>query len=214
MPNHPVVSAAPITENLIPSNSIDAREPTTPLRSTNSDTQYLRTPDTSPGSEFIITGRPAYHRDFENGGFPFGPNASLDNADLHGPGLPRYRGRDTASFDETGYDFGCGAGMLGKSPHMLMPSTGPPEGAYGGSDFRFRSHSSDGHQGLSHVVSSSFETIDFRTGMSGHRGLTNSKQNPGHSPTPRGSRMMMSQHRGIGRARGPLQRISATNYRS
>lgn len=51
---------------------------------------------------------------------------------------------------------------------------------------------------------SSFDTIDFRTGMSGHRALLSSRTSDHRGlPQSRGSRLMMSQHMGIGRVRGP-----------
>jgi hypothetical protein len=204
-PNHPVVTEAPrIFENLSPASSSDACEPTTP-RSGKNDValHYPRTPELSPNT-LLINGRPSDLRDYENHAFPF-TSHSRDNADLCGPGLPGYRR------NETGYDFACGASLLGNNVHLFtQPDTYMLESAQNRRD---RSNSSDGvnHPSLGPALTSSFDTIDFRTGMSGHRGLTNAKPNPGHSPTPRGARLRMSEHRGIGRARGPLQRSSASN---
>jgi hypothetical protein len=212
-PNHPVITEAPRMEELLQAGSRDACDPTTPgSGKCDSSQPCLHTPEVSPDS-FIITGQPADLHDYENGAFPFSPN-SIDNADISGPGLPSYRRRATESYDETGYAYGCGAAILGNGVH-LFTSGDPPgnallEGAHGGTGYRDRSNSSD-HPGLGPTLTSSFDTIDFRTGMSGHRGLNNAKLNPGHSPTPRGMRLMMSEHRGIGRARGPLQRSSASN---
>lgn len=220
VPNHPVVSEAPRIEDLSPSNSGDAGEPTTPRASND---PYLPMPGGgSPyKSEFILTGRPTDLRDYENRIFPFSPS-SIDNSDLCGPGLPGYRGsgRGAAAFEETtSYDYGCGAVLFAPTPlfhhsnNAMIEGGGALGGAGAGAGIhRVRSNSTDNHPGLGpSALSSSFDTIDFRTGMSGHRGLTNSKLNPGHSPTPRGSQLRMSEHRGIGRVRGPLQRSSASN---
>ena len=52
---------------------------------------------------------------------------------------------------------------------------------------------------------SSFDTIDFRTGMSGHRALLSTRTaDPRAVPQSRGRALMMSQHMGIGRIRGPI----------
>lgn len=48
----------------------------------------------------------------------------------------------------------------------------------------------------------SFDTIDFRTGMSGHRGLLSTRTADPRA-TPRGRLLMMSEHMGISRMRGP-----------
>lgn len=211
-PSYPVVTEAPrLFEDLSRSSSGDADEPSTPRSFKNDSAQhYPRTPEVSPDF-IVIDGRPTELRDFENAAFPFRSN-SADNADACSPGFPGYRRAGmNKRFDETGYGYACGADILGDSGYLFTkPENDMIESS---SSRRDRSNSSDGghHPGLGPTLTSSFDTIDFRTGMSGHRGLTNTKLNPGHSPTPRVTRMMMSEHRGIGRARGPLQRSSASN---
>jgi hypothetical protein len=226
--NYPVVAEAPKIE-LSPSHGKDnAAEPITPKAITKQNDNFqtfLRTPEASPDNVLNLTGRSPDLRDYENTGFPFSPN-SIDNADLCGPGLPGYRSRGGASFDDA-YGYGCGAvlfaptSVLGPSDNDLIEGN-PSSGARGfgtkssgGGGARSRSHSPDaGHQhpGLGPTLTSSFDTIDFRTGMSGHRGLSHTaKLTPGHSPVLRGSSLRMSEHRGIARVRGPLQRSSASN---
>jgi hypothetical protein len=223
--NYPVVADAPKIE-LSPSDGKDAAEPITPKATTKQNDNFqtfLRTPEASPNNVLNLTGRSPDLRDYENTGFPFSPN-SIDNADLCGPGLPGYRSRGGASFDDA-YGYGCGAvlfaptSVLGASDNDLIeanPSSGMRGFGNKSSDgARSRSHSPDTgnqHPGLGPTLTSSFDTIDFRTGMSGHRGLSHTaKLTPGHSPVLRSSSLRMSEHRGIARVRGPLQRSSASN---
>jgi hypothetical protein len=146
-------------------------------------------------------------------------------------------------------NYGCGAAILGNGAFRLFTSSStttaadqhPPHlpenqysvvaqtNSYGNTSSRFRSMSSDAHHHHGDLGStSSFDAIDFRTGMSGHRGLnksstTSTAKGNGinsshhyhyghHSPTTHaGSRFMMSEHRGIARVRGPLQKIHTFN---
>jgi hypothetical protein len=52
----------------------------------------------------------------------------------------------------------------------------------------------------------SFDTIDFRTGMSGHRGLTSARTADRRAVPPARRRIMMSEHMGISRMRGSQMR--------
>jgi hypothetical protein len=224
-PNHPI-----ITE--ITDTAQDLTEPTTPKAVTIGIEQpSLRTPQESPLTEQNSLRKSTDLSQYQIGPFPHSPNDNDGNT-FRAPGLPAYRTRQTSSFDESMNDYGCGAAILGNSAFRLftlssssvVPVTSTHENeynevvahanSYGNSHhYRFRSMSSDAHPDLGST--SSFDAIDFRTGMSGHRGLNNAtKLNPGHSPTPRGSRFMMSEHRGIARVRGPLQKLSAFNTSS
>lgn len=211
-PNYPVITDAPKLE-FNSSNSTDSlMDPSTPKTAVKTYKE-MQSPD------FL----------------PFNPH-SFDNTDLCGPGLPRYRSsRGAASFDD---NFGCGAAgalfdatadLSGSGATALIEGGSAAAAAamrdrnrFGGGagrqqgGNRSRSHSPiNGNQHQTGfggpTLTSSFDTIDFRTGMSGHRGLNNSKLNAGNSPTPRGSFLRMSEHVGIGRVRGPLQRSSASN---
>jgi hypothetical protein len=51
----------------------------------------------------------------------------------------------------------------------------------------------------------SFDAIDFRTGMSGHRGLTSARTADRRGVPPARRRTMMSEHVGISRMRGPTR---------
>jgi hypothetical protein len=221
-PNHPVVTEAHISSEYVsPSHSKDAAEPTTPKDGKIEDLKAcMQTPHESPSAVQNQLRKSADIQNFEFGQFPYSPN-SMDSNEFNTPGLPSYRTRQASSFDESIFDYGCGVAILGNGAARLFASSAVPphenalaEVAHSnvyGNNHRFRSISSDAHPDLGPTLSNSFDAIDFRTGMSGHRGLNNAKMNPGHSPTPRGSRLMMSEHRGIGRVRGPLQRLSASN---
>lgn len=228
-PSHPIVSEVPKTEeqSFVPvenNNGKEAQDPCTPtgksIDSTSKDvTHTTGTPDQSPDSGVALNNaREIAH---PAATFPFSPN-SLDNADLSGVGLPAYRRNTSLDYADS---FGCGAtSFLGT--HVRIFSDGEQADTSrlrftDGSENRLRSTSADGEGGnsqpyltLTPTLTSSFDTIDFRTGMSGHRGLTNAKKSSiWSSPNTRRNqtRMMMSEHRGIGRVRGPLNRSGAPN---
>jgi len=220
-PSHPIVADKPkIEESIASGDTKETQEPTTPTPNT---TGLPRTPDVSPETAYIVdglrVGRDGITAFGKPAAFPFSPN-SIDNADLGNPGLPGYR-RNT-SRDESDF-YGCGflgghvrlfADAEQPSSPIRMPDHGnasPTRMVDHGNENRLRAASADGHPNLSPTLTSSFDTIDFRTGMSGHRGLNNTKKmHAGHSPIPR-SRLMMSEHRGIGRARGPLHKSATPN---
>jgi hypothetical protein len=163
--------------------------------------------------------------------------ASIDNADLRrGTSIPVYR-RTVSEDDMDQLAFGCGAALLGQgssglfsggAPNIMAPfeSLGDVQEAYhntqtsspAGSGQPARPRSAmDHHQHYQNphdnypapTLTSSFDGINFRTGMSGHRGLSHATITSAahHSPTPRYRHMrMMSEHRGIARARGPPSR--------
>ncbi|GKY99936.1 hypothetical protein MPSEU_000947200 [Mayamaea pseudoterrestris] len=145
--------------------------------------------------------------------FPRSPASafSIDNSDLTslGLGIPAYR-RSITDDDEGALAYGCGPSLLASGTAMfgadashyttsLLPSSADPD--------LHHSHSVIGHHArddpFAHgipTLTSSFDAVDFRTGLSGHRGLTNVKKT-GANSTPRGGNriMRMSAHRGIGR---------------
>lgn len=234
-PSHPVVKEPPKIQELSQSSSRESCSTPTDSKKIDDISQpFLRTPDVSP--DLIINER--RHQVDENGvasaferpaSFPISPN-SIDNSDLNNPGLPAYR-MTSDTFDDTMY--GCGAAFLGGNTLHLFAEEGPPSenptvltgltyrGVGANNENRERSHSSESHnhfqnqhRQLSPTLTSSFDTVDFRTGMSGHRGLNNaSKKRINHltgSPTPR-PRLLMSETRGIARIRGPLNKSSTSN---
>lgn len=138
----------------------------------------------------------SYHGIGDPMAFPF--CVSPDRA-ISSPSLPGYRRTGSnESLNELGY--GCTA-FLGAGVHLfdadgprnenLLPASPTPR--------RPRSSSDGEHQHLQPNFTSSFDTVDFRTGLSGHRGLQNT--HTPHSPNPRGraaTRYLMSVHDGIG----------------
>ena len=131
--------------------------------------------------------------------FPF-PHEGLS---FPSPSLPTYR-RSNSNDALHDVGFGCDA-FLGESAQQLFGME-LVHNNYGDSGPMLHSASHDSHRRRysgddTHYVptlTSSFDTVDFRTGMSCHRGL---QTNARHSPTPRGRglshRYMMSEHRGI-----------------
>jgi len=218
-PNHPIVTEAPQVQETVENK--ETREPTTPTGKSIdgcSSKDLTRTPDLSPDSGVMFSGmRMDNGLAFANPAatFPFSPN-SIDNADLGAVGLPAYR--RNAGLDDGDF-YGCGAASFLGNHVRLFPGTQQPESPMrnaDGNENRLRTTSHDGHFGLTPTLTSSFDTVDFRTGLSGHRGLNNAKKShPGYSPNTRSGgssgRLMMSEHRGIGRARGPLNRSAASN---
>lgn len=92
-------------------------------------------------------------------------------------------------------------------PHFSYPTNHPHQNHH-------NSHPHDHY--ASPTLTSSFDAVDFRTGLSGHRGLSHAAAAAaaaGNSPTPRYRSMrLMSAHHGIGRVRGPpARRTSPTS---
>lgn len=244
-PEHPVITDIPdLTEDII--------EPITPKASgMNKELQQpaFGTPNESPLSETSSVKKSTDLSQYQIRPLPHSPSDNNDvTPEFRAPGLPAYRTRQASSFDDESMlaDYGCGAAILGNSAFRLFTTSSSAvehhprqlhenpysvvaqTNSYGNTSSRFRSMSSDAqhHHHGDLGSTSSFDAIDFRTGMSGHRGLnksstansskvngTNNYYHYGHhSPTPHsGSRFMMSEHRGIARVRGPLQKIYASN---
>lgn len=175
-------------------------------------------------------GSPASALSDNNGGYRSGNRpspacprspSSIDNADIARSGIPGYR-RAVSEDDLDSLSIGCGVALMGQGSGLW--GTGPEPWEGGTNPGLLRSgeqpqhpSSDDGNPStrvrprtmtdslMMHAtptLTSSFDGIDFRTGLSGHRGLSNAAK-PGHSPTPHGRqvRFMMSQHCGIGRVR-------------
>jgi hypothetical protein len=223
-PNAPVITEPPKLDEISPTNSTHSSpQPTTPKRAKSKDDAVsqpiLHTPEESTQEGAFILGGPRSEEgvnggspSFETSEFLFSPN-SIDNSDLNNPGLPSYR---RAPEEETmdSFAFGCGAVFLPAGVRLFSESNNSNTGLLAGLSLdeadtapqtRERSNSTDGPPSLgTPSLTSSFDTIDFRTGMSGHRALMSSKSRTSFSPVTRvGGRMMMSEHRGIGRVRGP-----------
>ena len=165
-------------------------------------------------------------------GMPGSPN-SIDNSDLEPGTLPRYR-RSASSENLQNFTIGCGASFLGETSELLLgnPSSYMMDDTSTHPDDEHQqqqqNHDEHHQQQQSHVrertgstdaasshytttaptlMTSSFDGgVDFRTGLSGHRGLNRAKK----GPTPRGPVRMMSEHRGIARIR-PLRRNSPSS---
>lgn len=154
---------------------------------------------------------------------PRSPN-SIDNADIERSGMPGYR-RAVSEDDLDHLAFGCGAAILGQnsisglwgeysasptnSPGILQPEEGQQQDQHNPStSLRPRTMTDTLLMHAAPTLTSSFDGIDFRTGLSGHRGLSNATKQHGSSPTPRGRqvRLMMSAHNGISRLRAIPQR--------
>ena len=241
-PEHPVIAdTTHFTEDII--------EPVTPKASgTNKELHQpiFGTPNESPLSEANSVKKSTDLSQYQIRPLPQSPSDNNDvTPEFRASGLPSYRTRQASSFDDeaTLADYGCGAAILGNSAFRLFTTSSsaastapqlpenqysvvPQTNSYGNTSSRFRSMSSDAHHHHHGDLgsTSSFDAIDFRTGMSGHRGLNKSSSTIAakgnganyhyghHSPTPHsGSRFMMSEHRGIARVRGPLQKIYAFN---
>lgn len=148
------------------------------------------------------------------------PN-SIDNSDIAGPGFPSYRRTADDEYDLHELALGCGAAFFSGNAALFGESLskackGITGTSHSASDAAFRnnenartvrtstSNSSDPASPLwqnAPILSTSFDTVDFRNGLSGHRGLTSSAKSSGSSPNTRGF-PRMSDHHGIARARG------------
>lgn len=221
-PTHPVISEPPVREDILYSASKDASDTSGPRTPTFDDhsNQLLQTPEKMPSGESLTLPASAEtypgdeNRYADRASYPRSPN-SIDNSELLANGLPTYR-RTVSEDDLDQLVFGCGAAFLGRSTGLFSANntsiTSDTEQEMDLLNLRPRNRAAETDQSLmmhaAPTLTSSFDGIDFRTGLSGHRGLTNTKSKTGSSPTPRGRqvRMMMSEHRGIARVRGPPAR--------
>ncbi|CAJ1940336.1 unnamed protein product [Cylindrotheca closterium] len=137
-------------------------------------------------------------------------------------GLPRYRvSNDDADLGITGglLGFGCGSGLFGErlledGPQRnriqgidsMLPSFDDDDQTLGGRSFMTaRTTGTTGtSRGYRPTRTGSFDggTVNFRTGMSGHAGLLQSKKHASPNAHNRREVRMMSDHRGVVQARG------------
>jgi hypothetical protein len=205
-PTHPIV--ADLVDDISLTRSGDDPNTKSPSTPKSIDQNGLSQPILSTpvkGNVIVTQGSQDSFLEFDENGvavyspfpvFPGSPN-SIDNADLQ-QGLPRYRRNDSES-DLTQFAFGCGAAseLFGDSLAGYGETT---------HSARQRSTSADLHEdsipSIQPQFTSSFDGVNFRTGMSGHRALMSTK--PGSTGyTQRSEVRMMSEHRGIARVRGP-----------
>lgn len=213
-PNHPVITEVPVIHQIysVPSAEFLDQHPSTP-KSNPVERQDLRTPDSIDSTEVMIENRLfGGPRELDgnqltrlplNTAFPTSPN-SIDNSDINAPGLLSYR-RNTSSEDLNQF-IGCGAAFMTDGSHLFGAVNASSADFIPGlaleHDGRLDAENAlangDSGQG-SPKLTSSFDAVDFRTGLSGHRGLGNpkSKSKASSSPTPRRQIRMMGEHRGL-----------------
>lgn len=170
---------------------------------------------------FVYSSNPTY---------PSSPN-SIDNSDINQfdvttPGMPRYR--RNSEDDLNGFAYGCGSALFGKgflnfdhrsSDNRMALSYSIDEDPHALSQPRLTDSAMAQHIGtppppIRHsavsslmeaatpMLSNSFDGVNWRTGMSCHRGL--SKTSPRSTSANRTSSVrMMSEHRGIVSSRVP-----------
>lgn len=162
-------------------------------------------------------------------------NSEISNLDATAPGMPRYR--RNSDDDLNAFAYGCGSALFGKdflnfgeeprvglSFDSLDSSSGPrpqprlptsssssqPQRSSPVQQIQRQTQVSDFMSAATPILSSSFDAVDWRTGMSGHRGL--SKTSPrANSTITRASIRMMSEHRGAGSVRSSRQSNSPTS---
>jgi len=220
-PTHPIISAPrePEPDEVPGDRSNDASEgtlPVTPTAQKQTDSFHLRTPDGSPGQQMVITGQPDSigQHTIDAPRYPNSPN-SIDNADLSGTGLPRYR-PNFVSDDENLSEFalGCGAAFLGVGVGESTELAGElfaPESHHLMEQIN-RLDIDDAHAASSAGAipslppTHSSDGPDFRTGFSGHGALAHYRTHVQGSPSRSSFTMSsMSSHRGIAHTRGPVR---------
>jgi len=223
-PSHPIVTEAPKPDDLsVSRKDSDDTAPLTPggdgvLSQPVFQTpeRHLMIPEASSSDsilEFDENGVAVYS---PSPPYARSPN-SVDNSDL--AGIPRYR-RDTSDDDLQTFIFGCGSAFLGSGSELFGENLAPTSElltAAAAADHvavmnlhsdsnRTSASSADGISNFGHNTSpvlaptSSFDGVNFRTGMSGHRALMSAKARTRDGP--RREIRMMSEHRGIARVRG------------
>ena len=127
-------------------------------------------------------------------------NSEFNRCEVNAPGMPRYR-RNTE--DDMNLFAGCGSSLfvweeadqgVGLSFDSMDSVTPRPHNSARGE----QGSSSSPSRPLHPMLSSSFDNVDWRTGMSGHRAL--SKNTSPRATITRNVRLM-SEHRGIGAGR-------------
>jgi hypothetical protein len=201
-PTHPVVSEPPLPVRL-------ADAPTTP-EGPSTPTEMTLHPPYTPRPDLVTKHHPhSFHTpQTQTHPTPHSP-ASIDNSDMFsamggfslmpGPVMPRYG--SSGSYEEqenyystSGTGFGCGVGFIVEEEEGTAPV-----------HFRHtavrldRPRSATVHDASTWApnLAGSFDAVDFRTGLSGHRGLSHGRRKPGMSPQPRSQIRMMGEHRGL-----------------
>lgn len=149
------------------------------------------------------------------------PNTIVHCDVEHIPAFTRIR-RSTSEDDIRSLAFGCGSSLFGDNESQAgkdisglsfdsMEENAPPRIAHAATTQEYRAPhvvrnlqtpTSHLQQNVS-LSSPSFDNINFRTGMSGHRGLSSAKAaSPKLKMLARSEIRMMSEHRGIGQVRG------------
>jgi hypothetical protein len=218
-PSHPVVGEVPVDE-LTASRSGDDSDthPSTPQSVDQSGIlqRVLRSPINgnmavgSPASHDILSdmvedGDAVYSR--SSPGFPSSLD-SIDNEEMVRAGMPTIYRRTESAGDLQQFTFGCGSSLLAGAANEFFGESPTPAATQRYSPRTFnnatRPHSQTYHvdqtPSIAPQFTSSFDGINFRTGMSGHRALLST--NPGRENRQRREIRMMSEHRGIGKARG------------
>jgi hypothetical protein len=137
--------------------------------------------------------------------------------DGHSTGLPRYRINSDDDLHGLTWGFGCGSTLFGErlighdseTTNVMALSFDDSlveDAATIGAQSRggLTNTSIATHASGDSLRSNSFECVNFRTGMSGHRGLTQIKKKS--SPIARREIRMMGEHRGIANIRGKNQK--------
>ena len=229
---HPVISARKESISAIRDEfdaEDGPRTPTTPPKraqnqdlllhasTTDSDLDYHRTPEHMPV--------------YENSPARSCPMPTTEHTDVSDPllqqpfmdeqtgGLPRYRvSNDDADLGITGglLGFGCGSGLFGErlledGPQRnsiqgidsMLPSFDDDDTTLGARNF-LASRTTGSARGYRPTRTGSFDsgTVNFRTGMSGHAGLLQSKKHASPNAHSRREVRMMSDHRGVVQTRG------------
>jgi hypothetical protein len=230
-PIHPIITQAPKRDDfsLTDCRGLD-RSDTLPSTPTGSERDVLAqpvlsTPPRTPSRDVVIMQSASMEAEVSltpaASAHAPSPN-SIDNADIAGPGFPSYRRTADDEYDLHELALGCGAAFfsgnaalfgesLSKASHFITGTSVAPsdQALHNNENARTvrtsSSNSSDPASPLwqsAPILSTSFDTVDFRNGLSGHRALTNSAKSSGSSPNTRGF-PRMSDHHGIARSRGP-----------
>jgi hypothetical protein len=228
LPIHPIITDAPRRDDF--SDGFDRSDtlPSTPTGSrTGSERDVLAqpvlsTPPRTPSRDVVIMQSASMEAEVSMTpaasahGAP-SPN-SIDNSDIAGPGFPSYRRTNDDEYDLHELALGCGAAFfsgnaalfgesLSKASKIITGSsvTSSDAALHNNENTRTVRTSTSSDPGSpmwqsAPILSTSFDTVDFRNGLSGHRALTNSAKSSASSPNTRGF-PRMSDHHGIARAR-------------
>eukprot|EP00522_Entomoneis_paludosa_P008197 CAMPEP_0172454638 /NCGR_PEP_ID=MMETSP1065-20121228/11563_1 /TAXON_ID=265537 /ORGANISM="Amphiprora paludosa, Strain CCMP125" /LENGTH=639 /DNA_ID=CAMNT_0013206993 /DNA_START=354 /DNA_END=2273 /DNA_ORIENTATION=+ len=204
-PNHAVISEKPAPPpEVTRSHSADQPEvehhvqtPMTPPLSALLQPS-LQTPETDPYHGIVgphLTDDGGYIRaDLTCPAMPSSPN-SIDNADLSARGNAP---TSTTDHNQVALTFGCGV-----LPTEFLGDHHSSDTLVRGLATALDTSPTSSRHPPAAAASASFDSVNFRTGMSGHYGLSSSnKRNVKNSPTPyatrpRGRLWMMGEHRGV-----------------